>query len=222
MPRTIIFDVNETLLDLHVLEEPFVEAFGNPAARGEWFAQLLQLALVVTVTDTYRDFKTLAGEALDVVAARRKVHLRDETRSSILSMIVQLPPHPDVPGALARLTETGFRLVALTNSPPATVEAQISNAGLIDHFDLLLSVDTTRRFKPHPAPYLMASEVLGVDPDDLWMVAAHDWDIAGAMRVGLKGAFVARPGQGYASGYPPPDLVGADLSEVAGSLIARQ
>ena len=221
MPQTIVFDVNETLLDLSVLNRPFETVFGDTSARSEWFAQLLQLALVVTVTDSYRDFKTLAGEALEVVAARREVGLDDEARGSILGMIVQLPPHPEVPDGLDRLKAAGFQLVALTNSPPATVHAQLANAGLIDRFDRVMSVDSTRRFKPHPAPYSMAADELGVGPTRLWMVAAHDWDIAGAKRVGLRGAFIARPGQGYAAGYPAPDLVGSDLTEVAEGLIER-
>lgn len=219
MATTIVFDVNETLLDLQVLQTPFEQAFGDPTARREWFGQLLQLALVVTVTDTYRDFKTLAGEALDVVATRREVDLDGDARSSILGMIVQLPPHPDVPAGLDRLRAAGFKLATLTNSPPATVEAQLTNAGLIDRFDRVMSVDPTRRFKPHPAPYRMTSEELGVDSTDLWMVAAHDWDIAGAKQAGFKGAFIARPGQGYSSGYESPDLIGKDLIEIAEGLI---
>ncbi len=219
MPPTVVFDVNETLLDLGALAEPFDLVFGDGNVRSEWFAQLLQLALVVTITDSYRDFRTLAGEALDVVAGTRDIHLDDQTRNAILGTIVHLPPHPDVPDALRRLRAAGARVAALTNSPPATVEAQLTNAGLIEDFDLVLSVDSTGRFKPHPAPYLMAAERLGTTPSDLWMVAAHDWDLAGAMGVGFRGAFVARPGRGYSPGYPSPTLKGSDLSELVHALL---
>lgn len=219
MAATIVFDVNETLLDLQVLRTPFEQAFGDPAARGEWFGQLLQLALVVTVTDTYRDFKTLAGEALDVVATRREVDLDGEARSSILGMIVQLPPHPDVPAGLDRLRAAGFKLATLTNSPPATVEAQLTNAGLIDRFDRVMSVDPTRRFKPHPAPYRMTSQELGVDSTDLWMVAAHDWDIAGAQAAGCATAFIARPGMVLGPLQKKPDLIGPDLASVTDQIL---
>ena len=221
MPPTIVFDVNETLLDLKGLDPAFRRLFGDDTARPEWFGRLLQLALVVTITDTYRDFRTLAGEALDVVAGQRRVELNDRARSSILEGIAHLPPHPEVSAALDRLRSAGAQLAALTKSPPATVEAQLTNAGLIDRFDRVMSVESPRRFKPHPAPYQMAADEIGTEPSNLWMVAAHDWDVAGAMGVGFRGAFIARPGQGYASGYPAPDLGGADLTEVAGALIAR-
>lgn len=221
MPPTVVFDVNETLLDLSVLDAPLERILGEGPVRREWFAQLIQMALVVTLTDSYRNFKVLAGDALEVVAGRRGVVLDDEARLSVVGQIAHLPAHPEVPAALDRLRAGGVSLVALTNSPPATAEAQLTNAGLIDRFDRVMSVDPTRRFKPHPAPYEMAADELGIGPTRLWMVAAHDWDIAGAMRVGYRGAFVARPGQGFASAYPAPDLVGADLAEVAQSLLAQ-
>ncbi len=221
MPVTVVFDVNETLLDLAAMDPSFARAFGDTGARGEWFAQLLQLALVVTITDTYRDFRTLAGEALDVVAGRRDVQLDEDARGEILGTIAHLPPHPEVPAALGALREAGIRLAALTNSPPATLKSQLTNAGLIDSFDVVLSVDPTRRFKPHPAPYLMAAEELATPTNELWMVAAHDWDLAGAGGVGFRTAFVARPGRTFAPGYPQPDLVGADLAQIADELTAR-
>jgi 2-haloacid dehalogenase len=65
----------------------------------------------------------------------------------------------------------------------------------------------------------MACRELGIEPAGMWMVAAHDWDVFGAMRVGCAGAFVARPGQGYAPGFDPPDVMGDDLAEVADRLL---
>lgn len=220
MTRFVVFDVNETLLDLSALDDSFVEWFGDPEARKEWFSQLLQLALVVTLTGTYRDFATLAGEALQVVAAKRGVDPSDAAVASILEAVGSLPPHPDVPAALRRLSEAGLRLAALTNSPLRTVRAQLEGVGLIDLFDKVLSVEPTRRFKPAAEPYLMACRELGIEPPGMWMVAAHDWDVLGAKRVGCAGAFVARPGQGYAAGIDPPDVVGDDLAEVADRLLA--
>jgi 2-haloacid dehalogenase len=60
---------------------------------------------------------------------------------------------PDVRPALERLRSAGFRLVTLTNSPPAVVEAQLKNAALDDLFERSFSVDAVKRFKPAPEPY---------------------------------------------------------------------
>lgn len=67
----LVFDVNETLLDLVALRDPFTRAFGDAAPMGEWFARLLHCSLVATVTDSYEDFASIGRRALDAVASRR-------------------------------------------------------------------------------------------------------------------------------------------------------
>lgn len=219
MAKALAFDVNETLLDLRALREPFARAFGDASPLGEWFARLLHGSLVATLTDSYEDFGTIGRRALDVVAARRGVALSDEDRDAILGTMPRLPPHPEVQAALERLRSAGFPLAALTNSSGPVARAQLENAGLIELFDHVLSVDEVRRFKPAPEPYLMAADRLGVGPAEMRMVAAHDWDVWGAMRAGCAAAYVARAGAPFLVG-DPPDVVGADLAGVAEAILA--
>ena len=213
MASVLVFDVNETLLDLSVLGEPFAEAFGDASPLGEWFARLLHGSLVTTLTDAYEDFGVIGRRALEVVAARRGVSLSDERRDAILGMMRRLPPHPEVPTALATLRKAGFPLAALTNSSGATARAQLEHAGLLEMFDHVLSVEEVRRFKPAPEPYLMAAGRLGVPPEQMRMVAAHDWDVWGAMRAGCAAAYIARREIPFVIGEPP-DIVGRDLASV--------
>lgn len=215
----LVFDVNETLLDLGTLREPFVEAFGDATLLGEWFARLLHGSLVATLTDSYEDFGAIGRRALDVVSARRGVELSVERRDAILGTMRRLPPHPDVPGALARLRGAGFRLATLTNSSHATVRAQLEFAGLSDAFDQVLSVEDVRRFKPAPEPYRMAAERLDVEPLQIRLVAAHDWDVWGAMRAGCAAAYIARRALPFVIGEPP-GIVGRDLAEVSERIVA--
>jgi 2-haloacid dehalogenase len=123
-----------------------------------------------------------------------------------------------VPAALARFRETGFRLATLTNSSHATVRAQLEHAGLTEAFDEELSVEDVRRFKPAPEPYLMAAERLGVPASEIRLVAAHDWDVWGAMRAGCAAAYIARREIPFVIGEPP-DVVGRDLTEVAEQIL---
>ena len=218
MAKVIVFDVIETLLDLRPLQEPFVRVFGDPAPTGEWFARLLHGSLVATVTDTYEDFGTLGRRALDVVATRRDRVLSDEDREAILGAMGRLPPHPEVLGALDRLRLAGFPLATLTNSSGQMVRMQLEHAGLAGFFDPMLSVEEVRRYKPAPEPYRMAADRLGVEPSELRMVAAHDWDVWGATRAGCTAAFVARRGAQFALGNPP-DIVGGDLTVVAEAIL---
>lgn len=222
MARIIVFDVNETLLDLAALDEGFARVFGDVAARGEWFAQVLHTAFAVTAAGGYHQFGEIGAAALEMVAARRRLHIRESERGALLAPMLELPPHPEVPEALDRLRAAGLRLAALTNSAPDAAVSQLRNAGIIDRFERVMSVDAARRLKPAPEVYLMAAAELGAEPDGLRMVAAHDWDVAGAMRVGFAGAFVARPGMVLNPLDPPPDVLGADLAEVAEGILAAE
>lgn len=219
MKRVIVFDVNETLLDVGALDPVFTRIFGDAAARREWFGQMLQLAFVSTIMDTYRDFGALSMAALAIVADRRGVTLSDEERSALRDGMRQLPPHPEVRDALERLRDAGFRLATLTNSTTAVGETQIVNAGLRDLFEQTLSADAVQRLKPAPEPYRMAAERLGVPIASVRLVAAHTWDIAGALNAGCAAAFVARPGQVLDPSSAQPDIVGTNLGDVADRIL---
>jgi 2-haloacid dehalogenase len=222
MPRVCVFDVNETLLDLRALDPAFAQVFGDAAARREWFAQMIQSALVATVTSAYAPFGQIGAAALSMVAARRGVTLTEDARQQLLSGMRSLPPHPEVRAALERLHSAGLRLAALTNSTAEVAEAQLANAGLSELFELRLSADAVRRLKPAPEAYQMAAERLGVSLDEIRLVAAHAWDIAGALRAGCAGAFVARPGMVLDPLVPAPDVAGADMAEVVERILAAE
>jgi 2-haloacid dehalogenase len=222
MARVCVFDVNETLLDLRALDPGFAQLFGDAAARREWFAQMIQSALVATVTGAYAPFGRIGDAALTMLAARRGVALSDEARRQLLGGMRSLPPHPDVRPALERLRAAGLRLAALTNSTAEVAEAQLASAGLADLFEQRLSADAVRRLKPAPEPYHMAAERLGVTPGEIRLIAAHAWDVAGALRAGCAAAFVARPGMVLDPLAPAPDVVGPDMHAVAEQILAAE
>jgi len=219
VPRVCVFDVNETLLDLGTLDPHFERLFGDPSARQAWFGQFLTSWLTAMVTGVYQDFGTIGGSALEMVAERQGVDLSDEDKQQILGSMQELPPHPEVEENLGRLREAGLRLAALTNSTQQVADAQIDNSGLRDYFEQVLSADAVQRLKPAPEPYRMTAESLGVEIGQVRLVAAHAWDVAGAMRAGCAAAFVARPGMVLNPLFERPDVVGSDLREVADQII---
>jgi 2-haloacid dehalogenase len=216
--RVCVFDVNETLLDLAALDPLFERAFGDASVRRLWFNQMLQSAFVATITDAYVTFGEAAAAALKVTEERQSVEVSDEDRQEILAGLRDLPPHPEVPDSLERLREAGFRLATLTNSTQEVAEAQIENAGLTDRFEQILSADTAKRLKPAPAPYRMAARALEIPEREMRLVAAHAWDVAGALRAGCAAAFVAR--QPFDPLVDRPDVYGTDLAEIADGIIA--
>lgn len=214
----LAFDVNETLLDLRALDAPFAAAFGDASLRPLWFSIMLQVAFVGGLTGSYTDFSTAQRSALAIVAKRQNVTLSAEQTDAILGGMRTLPPHPEVRAAMERLRPT-FRLVALTNSTKDVAEAQMRNSGLRDLLEAVYSADEVRALKPAAAPYRMVAERTGVPIADVRLVAAHGWDIAGALAAGCRGAFVARPGAVLYPHGAQPDIVGPDLAAVAEALL---
>lgn len=221
MPTThLVFDVNETLLDLSTLDPVFRDLFGDTHSRREWFASLLHWSTITTLTGQFIDFPRLAGHCLDQLAARRDVALAADQRQRVFAAVATLQPHDDVRPALTRLRDAGFTIAALTNSAQTTVDTQFANAELGDAFDRVLSVEAAARYKPHPEAYAVASDALDAAPGALRLIACHDWDVTGALRAGLKAAFVARGDASLNAAGERPDIVGHGLADVAERIIA--
>jgi 2-haloacid dehalogenase len=218
--RVLAFDVNETLLDLSALDPVFEELFGDASVRTHWFAQMLQVAFVGAITDRYVDFGTAQRAALDMLAQRRGVALPEGAAARVAAAMRALPAHPDVADALARLRAGGHRLAALSNSPQDVEHAQLEHAGLADRFEAILSADTVRALKPRREPYELVARTFDVPMSEVTLVAAHAWDVAGALAAGCRAGFVARPGMPRNPIGPEPDVVGADLGEIADRILA--
>ena len=113
-------------------------------------------------------------------------------------------------------------MVTLTNSSQKVVEQQVHNSGLTEFFEKNFSVDSIKRYKPAPETYRMVAAGLGVEVRQLRLVAAHGWDILGAMQAGCSAAFVARKGQSLFPLVNPPDVIGSDLRAVAEQIVHRE
>src|SRR4051794_18415514 len=181
---------------------------------------MLQVAFVGAITDRYVDFTTAQRAALEMVAQRHGVTLPADAAARVAATMRTLPAHPEVADALARLRDGGHQLAALSNSPPDVEHAQLAHAGLTDRFDAILSADTVHALKPRREPYELAARTFGVATADVTLVAAHAWDLAGARAAGCRTAFVARPGMPRSPIDPEPDIVGADLGEIADRMLA--
>ena len=214
-PKVLVFDVNQTMLDLNALRPQFARVFGDGKALDEWFSLLLHYSLVVTVADAYADFATVGRAVLEMLASTKGVKLSSEDATRILQGVLTMPAYPDVPDGLKRLRAAGFRMVTLTNSSPAAVKAQLQNAGLTQYFDESISVDSVRRFKPDLEVYRSAAAHLGAQPAELLLIAAHPWDVFGALKAGWQAAFIARNGITPLPLGPKPTINCGDMKAFA-------
>lgn len=217
-PLVLLFDVNETLLDLAPLKQKVGDILLDPHAASLWFTTMLQYSLVMTVSEQYVPFGDIGAATLQMLARNYDMVLDPDDAKAALALMRTLPPHPDVKQALERLKHKGFRLATLTNSPQAGVKAQMDHAGLAGLFERQLSVESVGRFKPHRSVYLWAAQEMGVAPRECMLVAAHGWDIAGAQWAGMQTAFIAREGQQKFPLASDPDVDVADLTALGAHL----
>jgi 2-haloacid dehalogenase len=217
-PAVLVFDVNETLIDITALEPHFARMFGEPAVLREWFNQLVLYSMAVTLSGTYVDFFSLGRAVLRMTADVHGVSVTDDDLEDFGNGLQTMPAHPDVAAGLAALRANGYRLVTLTNSPPRPgVATPLEYAGLADDFERQFSVDRWRAFKPDQRLYTGVAAELGVPPEQCMMVAAHVWDTLGAQAAGFRAALITREGNAPlpTPGVPQPDVVTADVLELA-------
>lgn len=221
-PTVLVFDVNETLVDIDSIAPLFDELFGDERVLREWFAQLVMYSMTITLADGYVTFPVLAQGVLRMLGDIYRVDVTENDLARLKTGLLTMPAHPDAADGLAALRDNGFRLVTLTNSPPnPDGPTALQHSGLADFFEHQMSVDARSAFKPSPAVYRYVCETLRVAPADCMMVAAHVWDTIGAQKVGFGGALITRSGNAPlpVDGLPQPNIVVNDLRQLANQLI---
>ncbi|MFZ0905138.1 MAG: haloacid dehalogenase type II [Mycobacterium sp.] len=219
----LVFDVNETLIDIESMEPLFERVFGDPQAVREWFNQLVMYSMAATLSGHYVDYFSLGQGLLQMLASTHRLAITDDDVQALKDGMLTLPAHPDVEDGLTTLRDNGFRLVTLTNSPPNPAgPSPLEHAGLAHFFERTLSVEACRAFKPAPTVYRYVCEELAVNPADCMMVAAHVWDTIGAQSAGFSGALITRPGNALLPipELPQPAIVANDLRDFAQQLCA--
>ncbi len=219
-PRVLFFDVNETLLDLRHVKTAIANVLnGNEQLVDVWFATLLHHSLVEMHTGQFHDFTEIGVAALQMVAHSQGIRLNQhDAKAAIAGPMTELPAHSDVPDALGRLRDDGYRLVALSNSSQKGLSAQLEHADLTPFFSAVLSVQQIKTYKPLKAVYRWACTECDVKLSDSMMIAAHGWDVCGAANAGMRTAFVARQGKMPYPLGPAPDMEVDNLSDFADRL----
>ena len=217
-PKVIVFDVNETLSDLSPMGDR-LEQVGVPAELfPTWFAGTLRDGFAITVAGGYADFTDVAREGLRrLLATRNGVTPPAEDLDHVMAGFATLNVHSDVPDGVRALREAGLRLLTMTNGTAELTEGLLERARLREHVELLLDVRGPRCWKPAPAAYRYAVDAAGVAPSETMLVAVHPWDVDGAIRAGLRGAWVRRgtPLTAYPQVMTTPTLAVDDLVELA-------
>lgn len=219
--RIIVFDVNETLLDIESLNPFFERTFGDERVMRQWFAELILYSQALTLSGSYTEFGKLAVAVLTMVAQIRGVRLEAGDIEDFKDHMRRLPAHHDAAPALEILRDAGFRMVTLTNSASDSGHSALDKTEIAHYFEKQFSVNSVRRFKPSAETYGSVESALGVNASSLRMVAAHTWDTLGAMAAGWQAALVTRPGNAPLLFGDQPDIIENDLLAVARRIISN-
>jgi len=206
MRRAAILDVNETLLDLRALSPSFAAIGLTSLDQSIWFVRTQRDGFAFSAAGDWRSFREIGVANLQAMVPALPISAAEQ----VLDGLADCPLHPDVPEGIAALHDRGVAVATLTVGSSAIVAGVFSRAG-IEHV-AHLSCDAVQRWKPAPEPYRYACDHLGVT--SAVMIAAHQWDLHGAARIGLGTAWVNRTGRPASPVYPAPDAQAADLPTV--------
>ena len=135
-PEVLFFDSNESMLDLSGMKPQVTEAFeGREDLMALWFSNMLFHSLVDTVTSNYHDFGTIGAACMQMVAEGHGIKLDKAKAKKAMAAMKTLPVWPDVPLALKKLKESGFRLYTFTNSAAPVIESQVKHNEIEQYFD---------------------------------------------------------------------------------------
>jgi 2-haloacid dehalogenase len=215
-PDVVAFDVNETLLDLSPVAAALVEAGQAAELLPVVFGRTLHTGTAATVAGVWLPFRAAFDSAL-----AQLTDLPDGERARVADAFLELTPHPDVEPALRRLTTAGVRVVTLSHGSPGVAEAGLERGGVTPLVERTLTSEAVRAWKPSREAYLWAAGVCDVPPERMALVAAHGWDVLGAERAGLTGAWFPRTERVYPPAFPAPAVVAADLAGAVDALLAR-
>ena len=158
---------------------------------------------------------------MKMLADTRSIHITDADKKELTDKFSTMPPHREVPAALRKLRDAGFRLFTLTDNLLEVQTRQLEHGGIADLFERRFSADGVKHHKPSRQAYAYVERELGVEPSQLCLIACHTWDTLGAVAAGWQAALIKRAGNDVLAVGPQPHIIGSDLNDVAGQLIAR-
>jgi 2-haloacid dehalogenase len=217
----LVFDVNETLIDLQPVGAVLERMWGEKLITRLWYADLVLYAEAVTLADNYVPFTDLGLAVLRMLASADKIAISNDDERAFSEAFSAMAPYPEVPSALRQLRDAGFRLFTLSNSPLDVLERQFGRSGILQYFERCLSVDTPRRYKPAQEAYAYVEAALETPSAGLMLIACHAWDMLGALAAGWRMGFIERPGNAPLGVGPQPELIGSDLRDVVEQLTQR-
>lgn len=199
MTKAFAFDLFGTLVDTASISKVFPEIgvkLNDPKLFAEiWHSKQIQYALIMNATGgKFEPFSQLSLRALGFTAKINHLQLGAEQINKVNEAKLNLDPFPDSKRGLEELKakDDGIIIAILSNGEAVKTDKLLSNVGLRQYFDYVISAEDVKKYKPFPEPYIMASKKLGIPISDICLVTSNLWDIAGGQAAGMQTCWINR------------------------------
>lgn len=223
---TVVFDAYGTLFDVAAAaraaasEKDYSQLSGTwEKLAVDWRNKQLEYTWLRAITGDHCDFWQVTGDALDW--ALEAQGLTDAAlRARLMQLYRELGAYPEVPAVLAKLKAQGYNTAILSNGAPEMLDAAVESAGIGDHLDQILSVESVGVFKPDARVYDLVGAAFDSPRGEVLFVSSNGWDAACATQYGFRTLWVNRAGAPVDRLPGQPDLIRSDLTAVP--TVARQ
>jgi len=179
-----------------------------------WKTRQFEYAWLRAAAGKYRDFEAVTSEALSYAARELKLTMTVDQRRQLVDSYSELEPWPDARRALSAWKQAGLKLAPLANYSPKMLRRLLERTQLDSLFDVQISTDLARTYKPDPRAYALGPALLGLPREQLAFAAFGGWDAAGSQWFGFPTFWVNRLGV-TAEELVTPDATGPDFSALA-------
>ena len=224
MTASIAFDVYGTLIDPHGIVTALKALVGSDKAMAfsqSWRSTQLEYTFRRGLMRCYEEFPVCTRQALDYCCLIHDCELTEFDKQSLMELYQVLPAYEDVEASLKTLQDLDIRMFAFSNGVERDIQSLLSNAGLMDLFEGIISVDEVQSFKPDPEVYFHFLKKTRSEAESTWLVSGNPFDILGAQAVAWQTVWLKR--QSTVSFDPWGVLPSVEISGLAElSLILRE
>ena len=218
-PRAVLFDAYGTLFDVYsvvALAEQLFPGQGQ-ALSVLWRDKQIEYSRLVTTSNDgahYQPFWDLTRAGLKYACLRLQLDLTHAREAQLMNQYRQLSAFAENHQVLQTLKGNGIPMGILSNGDPSMLHAVVKAAGFEDLLDHVISVDSIRKYKTHPAAYALGEQATGMPAGDILFVSSNGWDALAATWYGYQTLWVNRYGLPFETLGMQPTHTGSNLRDV--------
>jgi 2-haloacid dehalogenase len=218
-PKAVLFDAYGTLFDVYSVGLLAEQLFPGHGAQLSvlWRDKQIEYTRLVTTSNDgahYQPFWALTRAGLRFACKKLGLDLTAEREERLMNQYRHLSAFPENREVLQALKARKVTTGILSNGDPEMLGIAVRSAGLDDLLDHVLSVDSVRKYKTHPAAYALGTEATGCAASQILFVSCNAWDALAATWFGYRTLWVNRYQLPFEELGTQPTRTGSSLRDV--------